>query len=211
MFIAQFPNVSPKYSGCAPLRPHYASLALFSGMFHHFKIHFMHLGIQTMWTRLDPKWFCRFRFAVFIFALSAVGCNSSYNASANVSRIPKSVFFPGGDPKRCPDRCLSGGMAFARAALCLDPTEEKGRRLTDADQLLGVLKTESESTGSSIVSVPLEGLLDQLPVGPAQPALLVDEHGHLHLLLGKIDVDGQFFSRSHMAVLLLGSSLRLRY
>jgi Protein of unknown function (DUF1573) len=150
------------------------------------------------WTRVDPKWLFCFRFVAFIFAFVSAGCNSSPDPSANVSQRPKSVQLPVGDPARCPEKCFSDGIAFARAALGLDPTEELRKYPTDPEKLLGTLKSEGESVGGAIYSVPLESLLDNLSVGPAQPTLLVDENGHLHLLLGKVDVDGQsFFQTVH--------------
>jgi hypothetical protein len=111
---------------------------------------------------------------------------------------------PVGDPARCPQRCVSDGIAFTRAALGLDPTEEQAKYPGDPEKLLAGLKADGEPAGGTVELVPLERLVDELSVGPAPPTLLVDVQGHFHLLLGKIDVDGQsFFEIAH------GPSVRL--
>jgi hypothetical protein len=81
-------------------------------------------------------------------------------------------------------------LFFARALLGLDPTRGAKSRFESATDVLEVLREETQYHGA-IERISVEGALDALSVGAPQPALLVDKANHIHVLLGKIDVQGQ--------------------
>ncbi len=122
---------------------------------------------------------------------TVLGCDSSVVATPRANNHANSAFFTSGNVRTCESRCLAKTIPIIRARLGLDPgtmidTPGGARRLMQS------LRAECKASGGgSIKSVLVHEAISGVDDGSAAPAVLLDAGGHLYLLLGSINVDGQ--------------------
>jgi len=123
------------------------------------------------------------RIAASVYFLAAVfGCNAQPEVADPLSHD-------------CESRCLHTAAYIASATLGLNPVEDTevlGNCHTSQELFLA-LQSRSEGVGAAVYRVPVQDLLDSLNEGPSQPLLLVDEAGHLSVLLGSFSAQGEVY------------------
>lgn len=131
---------------------------------------------------------CWARGALTALLLGVAGCNSS---SPLPTKEAPPAFVGSGKPAECPGRCIRSTVYVARAELGLDP-RGLGEEIDGGPaEVFRALKRECTATGGTIRSVSVAKLLNELKEGTIPPTVLAHENGHLHLLLGALDIDGQ--------------------
>lgn len=95
--------------------------------------------------------------------------------------------------QECESRCISKTLDFARAQLGLDPTNPATPWVNDVASLFSELNSELEKdgTGRRLLKTPLGDLLRDIDNRPTEPAVLPATSGHLCIILGAIDNDGE--------------------
>lgn len=120
------------------------------------------------------------------------GCSSSDTPREKPAPQLAPPSFAGfGDPAKCQAGCVELAATIARAELGLDPTQGSPGKAATASRLFDELKAESASSNRSVESVSVDAVLEGVKAGPMPPKVLVHENGHLHVLLGAIDVEGR--------------------
>lgn len=128
---------------------------------------------------------------VGFLALCISGCSqtAATPAESQSPSLTQSMFFGTGEPLQCPARCILTTIALARAGLGLDPGQETQQGALDPQAIFESLEKESREIGSTIVRVPVEGVIENLTEGPAPPTVFVHKAGHLYVLFGAIRVN----------------------
>jgi len=150
------------------------------------------------------------RGVLIILVLGVGGCNSSGPLPMKEAPPP---FVGSGKPTECAGRCIPSTVYVACAELGLDLMELGEEIDGGPSDVFLALKTHSEATGGSVRSVSVAKLMDELKNGPTPPTVLAHENGHLHLLLGALDVDGHLMCQlvhGDMAVSLVSKAQILR-
>lgn len=138
----------------------------------------------------------RARGIAIIVVLALGGCGSWDALPTKEVALPtKEVpppFVGSGSPGECAARCIPVTEYIARAELGLDPIELGKETSGDYRAVFRGLKTQSKATGGIVRSVSVAELLHELKEGTMRPTVLVDKKGHLYLILGVLNVDGEF-------------------
>ena len=129
------------------------------------------------------------------FGILAAGCaREGTGQSGRVPEVRSSwpSFVALGDASRCPMRCKAITESFVRAGLGLDPTERNHAAHEPAESILKELREQSKRSDARLEVMPVLDCLKDIKAKPCTPRVLVHEKGHLYLVLGGIDVEGEF-------------------
>lgn len=105
------------------------------------------------------------------------------------SRFP--AFVGAGPAATCDARCVANAISIARAHLGLDPLDTQEGPDAGVRELFEPLRRRAEASGATIESLPVEQVLREMRPGASPRIVLVHDNGHLHVLLGALDIDGK--------------------
>ena len=124
------------------------------------------------------------------------GCGPSNgglsNGTAGMAQSGHSLFSRNSKPAACPNHCFAESVYFGRGAVGIDPNDQSQWQIDDClGPVLEHLRAEGAVVQGKALVIPVLELLDELATLPACSGILVHSSGHLYVVIGVVEIDGQ--------------------